>query len=361
MIRLPLSFLIITCICILNEQVFSQNDDYFTIEKDVASIYLRCNGVVCLKKKAMYKRVARFDKSRLNFYGEVNDYYMDGKIACRAFYKDGLLNGEFTRYYSNGTIEEKGYYTNGNRDSSWSFYYRNGNLEKEIDFKNQQLKLMKFYKKNGKPVFTDGNGTYKGLVNKDFASCDELPIKGVVKDGLMEGKWTINFGYSSSTEIYEGGKFIRGHEDTYNRTYDNNPNINIIGYPYYEGISLIDILLNSNTEDAKSYYPKYNDSIFFVSFIEDLRRGIKTSLVKNDNFFFYALTKFEIQNGRINPESYQSITNQSTKADELKKLILSLNKWNKSENNTVFTVYLPLFWENEKIYIVPSDLRYFND
>ena len=355
MLKLIISLLIITTIQV---KVFSQNDNYFSTNHDSVSFFISCNGLLTTSKDAVYKRVVRFDNEKLAFIGNVHDYYMNGSIALKAFYKNGLYDGLFSTYYPDGKIKEEGRYLANIRDSIWCYYYKNGSIEKKIDFSNQQIRLIEYYKKNSKPMFLDGNGIYKGQSNKDYYSCDCQPIKGEIKNGLMVGRWTINLGYSISTEVFEDGKFIRGHESPHNRTYESNPLISIVGFPYYENIVLLNYSFRSNKLGL--FYPIYDNIPFADSFLRDLRKAIKDSLVKNNNSFFYALIQFRLENGKIEPNSLISVTNESEIFESLKKIILTLDKWNKSENNVSFTIYLPIFWENENIYLKPDDLNIFN-
>lgn len=336
----------------------SQNVEYFSISNDSVNFYISCNGSITINKNATYRRVARLEKERLAFYGEVCDYFKNGSIALKAFCERGFYDGLFSTYYPNGNIKEKGKYLNNNRDSIWCFYYNNGGIEKRIDYRNKQVKLIEYYKKNGNPVFIDGNGSYKGQSNIDYNSCKYNPIGGEVRNGLMDGRWTINLGYSRSTEIFEDGKFIRGHESPQERIYESNSMISLSGYPYYENISLLHFQFWCDKEGL--FFPEYNNTIFADSFLNDLRKSIKESKINKYNSFFYALMEFKLENGKINEKSFKSVTNDSLVSDRLKLVILSLDKWNRPTNEASFTIYLPVFWVNENIYLRPDDIRQFN-
>jgi hypothetical protein len=266
-----------------------------------------------------------------------------------------LYDGHVINYYKSGSIKETGNYKSNKRDSIWTYYYKNEKVEKKIDYSQPQIKLIEYYKKNGKPVFLDGNGIYKGFSNEDYFSCEKHQIKGELKDGVMVGRWTINFGYSVSTEIFENGKFIRGHETPYNRTYENASLINPSGFPYYEKITLLDYLIACNKFGL--YWPTYDKEIIDNGFLVELEKEILENINTND--FFYALLEFQLDNGVLSPNSFKSITNDKQKADELKNIIISLNKWDKPDDNVSFTIYLPVFWEKGLIYLKPNDIMKF--
>lgn len=337
--------------------LFSQNPVFFEQNEDTITFYLGCNGSITEKDKATYKRISFFDKERLAFYGNVIDYYYPkGTIAFKARYQNGLYDGQITNYYQTGTIKETGNYKSNNRDSIWTFYYKNESVEKKINYGLAQQKLIEYYNKNGNPVFLDGNGMYKGYSNKDYFSCEQYQIKGELKDGVMNGRWTINLGYSVSTEVFENGKFIRGHETPHNRTYEDASLINPSGFPYYEKIALLDYSIACNKSGF--YWPSYNKEIIEKSFLVELEQKIIEKI--NTTEFFCALLEFQLDNGIINSNSFKSVTNDKNKADELKNLILSLDKWDSSNEKLSFTIYLPVFWENGLIYLKPNDITKFN-
>lgn len=341
----------------ITSTLFSQNPVFFEQKEDTIIFYLSCNGNITAENNATYKRVGFFDKEKLAFDGNVIDYYYpNGVIALKAKYQNGLYDDHVISYYKSGIIKETGKYKGNDRDSIWTFYYKNGIVEKKIDYSHTQQKLTEYYTKNGKPVFLDGNGIYKGYSNKDYFSCEQYPIKGELKDGVMVGRWTINFGYSVSTEVFENGRFISGHETPHNRIYDDASLINPSGFPYFEKISLLDYLIACNKSGL--YCPTYKKEIIEKGFLVDLEQEIRSKF--NTNEFFYALLEFQLDNGVIISNSFKSITNDKKRADELKNIIISLNKWDKPDDNVSFTIYLPVFWENGIIYLKPNDIIKFN-
>jgi len=337
---------------------FSQKSVFFEQKGDTITFYLNCNGNLTLKDKATYKRTCLIEKERLAFYGNVVDYYYPKEtIALKANYQNGMYNGFMKNYYKTGTVKETGIYKNNNRDGIWLFYYKNQGIEKKIEYRNAQQKLVEHYNKNGKPVFLDGNGIYKGYSNENYVSSEQHPIKGEVRDGVMVGRWTIDLGYSVSTEVFENGKFIKGHETPHNRTYEDVQLINPSGFPYYENITLLDYVIACNKTEL--YASVYDKMIFKKDLFLELDKKIKDSIDTNN--FFYALLEFQLDNGIINSESFKSITNDREKAEILKQIILSLKKWAKTEDKVSFTIYLPVFWENGLIYLQPKDMIKFNE
>lgn len=346
LIVLFLSFSIISINCI------SQKNNYFQNSLDTSIIYLDCFGRITNKANAMLFRVAKFDNNTFAFKDSVIDYYMsNGKQALRMFYVNGFPDGQIKTFYENGNIKEIGIYKQGKRDSIWCFFYNNGKIEKKINYQNDIPRLMEYYKKNGTPIFTDGNGEYEGKCNAN--SCVWRNIKGNVKDGLMIDRWKIFIDNTVSTEFFENGKFIRGKDD-HDYIYENNGLISLSGFPYYENISLLEYSITSDKEGF--FWLSYNKNMdLSKSFFYKLRQNILSNQEIDKTGFFYGLFEFRIEDGVIIESSFQQITNNNRSSDVLKRLICSMNKWDKFEQKLGFTFYLPISWENNRIYLEPKD------
>jgi antitoxin component YwqK of YwqJK toxin-antitoxin module len=339
---------------ILSINCISQKNIYFQNSENTSIIYLDCSGKITNKANAIIFRVAKFDNERFAFKDSVFDYFIsNGKEALKMFNVNGLPEGQIKTYYENGSPKEIGIYKQGKRDSIWCFFYKNGNIEKKINYKNNISRLIEYYKKNGKPIFIDGNGEYKGECNTNANSCVLRTIKGKVKDGLMVDRWKIFIDNTISTEVFENGKFIRGKDD-HNYTYENNGLISLTGFPYYENISLFDY---SITCDKRGFFwPSYNKNVdLSKSFFYELRENILSNQEIDKNGFFYGLFEFRIEDGIIVELSFKQISNDNKISNVLKRLICSMNKWDKQEQKLSFTFFVPIIWENNRIYLEPKD------
>jgi hypothetical protein len=346
-----------TILLFITSSLFSQKPVFFEQKDDTIILYISCNGSITEKNNASYKRIGIFDKKNLGFSGKVIDfYYPNETIAFEGKCQNGLYEGNITSYYKNGTIKETGKYKSNNRDSIWTYYYNNKTIEKKIEYNNTKQRLIEYYNKNGKPIFLDGNGLYKGYSNENYYSCEQHQIKGELKDGYMVNRWTINFGYSVSTELFENGKFIRGYEKPHDRIYEDASLINPSGFPYFEKISLLDYLIACNKFGL--YWPTYNKETIENSFLVKLEQKIIDKINTSD--FFYAFLEFQLNNGVIDSNSFKSITNNKQKADDLKNIIISLDKWDRPNDNISFTIYLPIIWEKGLIYLKPNDILKFD-
>jgi antitoxin component YwqK of YwqJK toxin-antitoxin module len=343
------------CMILISCQSNAQNEHFFSVKGNEVTFYLTCNGSLTINKKAEYERVVTFEQGTL-VVSSIRDYYKGGLLALTAFYKKGLLDGLLTSYYANGKIKEQGKYVTNNRDSIWCYYSSKGQLEKKIDFRNGQTKLIEYYGKNGESKLINGSGSYKGFTNKDYASCDKLAIKGEIKDGLMEGRWSINFKYSTATESFENGKFIQGYESNYNRSYNDVSLISITGFPYYENCSFINYT-SWLDKIGLSEYSNLRTPIFRDKFLAPLKEAIQDSLVKDDKSFFFTLLEFRVMEEKIMASSFQAFTSSSSVSKKIQDIILSLDKWQTKEDKDTYVIYMPIFWENGIVYLRPEDLR----
>jgi len=118
---------------IIKEQLYARNgnimlNSFFSADgkpiKELFEYYPDGN----IKKKAFFKN----DKQE----GEYTVYYESGAIMQKVLYKNGVRNGEAIAYYENGNIEQKAYFVNGKKEKEHLYYDKNGKLMKTEIYKN---------------------------------------------------------------------------------------------------------------------------------------------------------------------------------------------------------------------------------
>lgn len=62
------------------------------------------------------------------------EYYPNGKIKAKGFFKDGVQHGKATQYDENGRLLAKGNYRNGVLDGITEIYHPNGKLKEETTY-----------------------------------------------------------------------------------------------------------------------------------------------------------------------------------------------------------------------------------
>ncbi len=184
-------------------------------------------------------------------YDEVFSTYPDGQPKLVFTVKDGE-NGKKIRlgekqYYKDGTLMYEKHFKDDKPTGEWKFFYENGNLHASGSFdKNDSIGSdWKFYDEEGKEFFGQ---KYDSMVVLDFTA-DKRPLsvayykgdeemryqfnenytlnaKGMVKNGLKEGRW--EFYYANGQKMLEA-TFNKGIENGAYNSYRDN------GIPYFRG------------------------------------------------------------------------------------------------------------------------------
>lgn len=66
----------------------------------------------------------------------MTDYFLDGKVRARRFFKHDLQFGRTEFYYPNGKIKEIQYFENGLKQGGDTAFYENGKLQMILHFKD---------------------------------------------------------------------------------------------------------------------------------------------------------------------------------------------------------------------------------
>lgn len=72
--------------------------------------------------------------------GEYRNYYRDGNLYIRCFYRNSKLHGEFKRYHDNGQLRAHLIYRNNKRHGEYKNYYKgDGNLSAHCLYVNDKV------------------------------------------------------------------------------------------------------------------------------------------------------------------------------------------------------------------------------
>ena len=78
-----------------------------------------------------YKKINHFNSNRKR-QGHWEEYWADGDLSTKGYYKNGERHGLWTRYWSNNMLISKGKYLKGNKIGKWKHWDRRGNLEESV-------------------------------------------------------------------------------------------------------------------------------------------------------------------------------------------------------------------------------------
>lgn len=141
--------------------------------------------------------------------------YPNGKLKFSIETKSGKKDGKSIWYFENGVKESEFEYKDGKLDGTASKWNFNGNLITEIQYKSG--------KKHGYSKSFNEKGILVILVNykmdvtdgqyiEYYPETETIKIKGMYKDGNMEGSWSFFDGYGRQIgmgEFLKGNGFIR--------------------------------------------------------------------------------------------------------------------------------------------------------
>ena len=64
------------------------------------------------------------------------EYYENGQIKTKAFFKNGELDGLYQEFYSNGKIQSRGFFKSGKLEGEFLIYFKNGKLMNKSIYNN---------------------------------------------------------------------------------------------------------------------------------------------------------------------------------------------------------------------------------
>ncbi len=275
------------------------------------TIYFDEDWSICEQPVAEYYRVCELNKEKQIFYkGEVEDYFIDGKLEMTGSYSDnGYKNGEFVFYNHNGTMLKKGNYVNDEMNGNWFYYDSTGNLKVALICKSStDFTPLLIINNNSDTLLKNGNGNFSFNTQKDlpniFPVAQEYVVQGSVVNNLKDG----TFDYYSFlpdkkfilSETYQNGVFKKGKQksvafgfqstnspsgilnlssdklDKIDRFYHSNL---VFGFGMNSDQKLINFLINDQFPEiessSKSFYD--NDRIIFEIIAKVLQRDLLNS------------------------------------------------------------------------------------
>lgn len=176
-------------------------------------------------------------------YFDVGEKILEYQIP----YKDGKIDGEVLEFYANGNVYEKTYYKDGNKEGLQTSYHYNNKISTEINYANNEL-----------------NGSYKS-----YYSNGNLHEIGQSLEGFYDGVWKT---YYSNGIIKSDFTYKKGNLNGLYKFYDTDGKLfyeyiyrkgEIIAYTFYNKDATI--LKEGKKKSGAFYYegfsPKGNKTI----------------------------------------------------------------------------------------------------
>lgn len=70
--------------------------------------------------------------------GELREYYRNGNLKVRQYYKNDTLTDSCITYYENGNLQLIQFIKNKNKEGAWKKFNEQGKLFEEVNYKNDE-------------------------------------------------------------------------------------------------------------------------------------------------------------------------------------------------------------------------------
>lgn len=168
--------------------------------RGMVKVFYDENGVEVPGPPAFSYRVGHRDSTG-RWNGLVREYYANGGIRMKGYYKRDIPDGVFLYYSKTHTYQETGRYLDGTRFGKWQSFHPNGILASEVTYNNGRF-LHNLWDSLGNPLVVDGNG-------KDIERYPNgvVRVEGEYRYGVKEGDW---YGRYPNGQLYFQEKFNEG-------------------------------------------------------------------------------------------------------------------------------------------------------
>jgi antitoxin component YwqK of YwqJK toxin-antitoxin module len=190
-----------------------------TYSQKIAITYYDSAWLLTTKNFAHYYRIGIIDTIKYQYFGEVKDFYINGKLQMKGKFQANIKVDTFYFYYPSGKLKTKGPYRNNDRFGIWTNYYENGRIKDKVSFNRDFIAALEYYDENGIAKMVNGTGEWETEYYDDLIR-EVITVKGLYEDSLRQGTWKS---YRRSlmpkisherkleyVEEYEHGRFVRG-------------------------------------------------------------------------------------------------------------------------------------------------------
>lgn len=199
-------------------------------------------------------------------------YAENGQEIQRGTYKQGQPNGEFINHYLNGKLAAKRYFENGLSVGNWVEYYDDGSLKSTVNYGEE------YYWPSGyeKRYFQNGELQFERIIDKNGKGFQVA----YYDNGIMQERTLYEYGPQERTAFYQwfpNGQlkqkaFLRPQNDTLSAEFDAE------GYLKHINLQFVD----SKNQETRTYYS--NHALASLSKVEQTEGKIKqTYITYSDN------------------------------------------------------------------------------
>jgi hypothetical protein len=171
-------------------------------------IYFDKNWIVCKPEKSAYYRIGEWDTISNTYSGDFSDYMINNVKISQGTYHQGKKNGNFNYYYETGSLKITAIYKDDQPASQWCWYFSNNQIHFKISFGSEDFKFDALNDSNGISVLNSTTEFIFAFQND--TSNTEMEVRGTLKNGEKDGKWSIvSGGKILASDIYRGDRYLR--------------------------------------------------------------------------------------------------------------------------------------------------------
>jgi antitoxin component YwqK of YwqJK toxin-antitoxin module len=122
---------------------------------------------VYFPNSTIVKQVVHYKEGKRE--GELKEYYRNGNLKTRQFYKNDTLNDSSFSYFENGKMSTMQFLKNHKKEGTWKAFNEQGQLFVEVNYKNDEL-----------------DGYSKKYTYRSLKLIEQLHYKNGHKDGKQE-------------------------------------------------------------------------------------------------------------------------------------------------------------------------------
>ena len=266
-------------------------------------------------------KIRFFDNGNIDTTKQTFEYYESGSLKSQYYesqVKSNLLkNGDYIEFFENGIMKLKGYYRNGQKIDLWIEYYDNGGIySKRYHTQNDSILYNSFI------FFKDGSIKEKAQIDnlteqyngnfKTYYQSGTIKEEGVYIDNIKENLWFsyyengnilseinyisgtgIYYSYFETGELMELGYFVNDKKNGLWTKYHKNKNIK-------SNIEYIDGNIDINTPFMSFDENGVLSATQFVKFIDDsiINDGFYMEFFENGDVKEKGVYKFNIKHGK---------------------------------------------------------------
>lgn len=172
-------------------------------------IYFNHLWQICPAKNACYYREGEWSEHTNFFEGNYADYYLDRTMYAKGTISAGKLSGSYTTFYEDGSTKLDALFEQGIPSGNWTYLDQNGNIDFEVQFSQNDFKLI--FSDSGSGSFDTSKGTGKFEIILDEWITIRIILRGEYKNWKRHGTWSILKNKTVIiSEIYKNDQFKTG-------------------------------------------------------------------------------------------------------------------------------------------------------